>query len=472
MGAEIARVRAISGIEFNENLVILSRTLKSDGKGECRINSNPVTAEVLGAVAGILLNIHGQHETETLLKPKNHLIILDSFGGQKIKSAKQDYLDEFSSLQELTRSLQTFGGSEQERKRLIDMYEYQIGEIEGANLKNNEDVTLAEKRTKMVNFEKIFTIANGALESYHGDSGLDLNLSTFVSVLGNISHLDSRIEKFHETARSIKIDVDDLISDLQTYVDGMDYDEAEFKRVDARLDDIKILKRKYGGSTAEIFAFLAETQAQLDFLRRSESEMDALRAKIDAQEKLVKQEATRLSNLRKDLASNLESKIVEQLKDLSMPNCRFECKFKSIDFGLNGADDVEFLFSANAGQDLRPLSSIISGGEMSRFMLAIKTVTASLEGVETLVFDEIDTGISGIIAHKIAEKMAAICKFHQVIAVTHLAQIAARSDVHFSISKVEKDNKTITSVVKLNKTQSQEELVRMSGGKEFLSELK
>ena len=463
-GAERAKITDISGVDFSDNTVILSRILKADGKSECRISGTVVTADVLRNSAAVLVNIHGQHETEVLLKPKLHVTILDNFGGQKVHAVRCEYLEEADRLKELQKQLKTFGGDEYERKRLVDMYQYQIKEIEDAKLKDNEDVELAEKKSRMQNFEKIATNLGEIVGNLCGDNGVEDGVRQFVAGLSGLSHLDSRIEKFYETAKSLKIELDDLSGDIQSYLDNLEFDENEFKRVDARLDEIKVLKRKYGSSITEIFAFLNDTRASLDFLCRSEQDTERIKREIQAQEKIVAEHADRLIAVRQQTAKVLEQKLVEQLKDLGMPSARFECTNISV-------DGVEFLFSANAGESVRPLVHIISGGEMSRVMLALKDVTANLEGVGTLVFDEIDTGISGTMGHKIAEKMAAICKFHQVIAVTHLAQIAARAASHFLICKTEAGGKTLTTVHKLTEGGHKEELTRMVGGAEFMQKI-
>jgi len=465
MGAERARVTEVSGVDFSDNTVILSRTLKPDGKGECRISGTVVTADVLRRCAEILIHIHGQHETEVLLKNKNHVNILDNFGGQRVHSVRHEYDDEYDKLQSLKKSLKTFGGDEMERKRLVDMYQYQINEIESAHLKDNEDTDLAEKKARMQNFEKIASGLSAAAAAFEGDAGVETRVRQFVGSLSAICHLDPRVEKMCESARSLKLELDDLGGDIQNYLDGLEFDEDEFKRVNARLDEIKVLKRKYGSTIADIFAFLNDARSGLEFLNRGEQDMERIKREIAEHEKMVAGAAEKLVEARRQAARALEEKLVEQLKDLGMPSAQFECT----DITVGGA---EFLFSANAGERVRPLVHIISGGEMSRFMLALKAVTANLEGVGTLVFDEIDTGISGIMGHKIAEKMAAICKFHQVIAVTHLAQIAARCDHHYLIKKEEVNGKTITNVTKLGPAAHDQELTRMVGGAEFVKSIK
>ena len=460
-GAERSKVEEISGVEISDTTIIFSRTVKPDGKGECRINGIVVTADVLRAAAGVLINIHGQHETEVLLKPKNHVYILDSFGGQKILNVRTNYQEELDRLKTLEKSLKSFGGDDAERKRLVDMYQYQIKDIEAAKLRDGEDEELAEKKARMQNFEKLSNCLKTASTYFEGDAGIDNTFRQVVSTLGGISHLDNRVEKFFETAKSLKLEIDDLSGDIQNYFENLEFDEAEFKRVDERLDEIKVLKRKYGSTIQEIFTFLNETRTSLELLTKSEEDVEKIKVEIDKQKKVVEKLANELIETRRQVAGDIESKIVSELKDLGMPSAKFQCTDIQV-------ESVTFLFSANAGVPPRPLVHIISGGEMSRFMLALKAVTANIDAVGTLVFDEIDTGISGTMGHKIAEKMTKICAFHQVIAVTHLAQIASIATRHFLISKQEVNNKTITLVEKLSPSGAKQELTRMVGGEDFV----
>ncbi|MDR0461751.1 MAG: DNA repair protein RecN [Christensenellaceae bacterium] len=458
LGTERNKITDMTGVEFSDNTVILSRILKSDGKSDCRIGGTVVTTDMLRNSASILINIHGQHETETLLKPKNHVAILDSFGGQKIIGIRNDYGNAVSDLNDLKKQLKTFGGDDFERKRLIDMYEYQIRDIEGANLKRGEDEELIEKKSRMQNFEKIKTSLGTA-------ASVQNNIGEVLSALSSISHTDSRAERFYDTAKSINVEFEDLIGDITSYYDNLEFDEDEFKRVDARLDEIKILKRKYGNTIVDIVGFMNEAKANLERLTLGERDAERIKAQLADKEKTIQELGDKLIEMRTATAKDMEKQIVEQLRDLGMPHSDFRVDDISV-------DSVNFLFSANQGQNLRPLVHIISGGEMSRFMLALKAVTANIEGVGTIVFDEIDTGISGIMGHKIAEKMAVICRFTQVVAVTHLAQIASTANKHFHIHKEEENGKTTTTVTLLDEKNKKLELTRMIGGEEFLKNLK
>ena len=455
VGQDVAR---LSGAEVEDNTVILTRTLKADGKSECRINGSVVTTAMLKEAAALLVNIHGQHETEILLKSKNHLYILDGFGGQKINKVKNEYREEYDRLLDLRAGLKAFGGTDAERDRLVDMYSYQIKEIENARLSENEDGELQAFKQKMMNFEKIHNGLNEALQAFKESS-----FRSVISAISSVSKLDSKIEKMLENARAVQYDLDDIENGVQNYLDGLEYDEEKFRNADARLDEIKILKRKYGSSIAQIFAFLADTRASLDFLTRSVEDIERTKKQIAEQENIVKRVGAELTEVRKQTAEVFERELVGQLKDLGMPACRIQVRFEDITPTASGCDEIEFLFSANAGEGVRPLASIISGGEMSRFMLALKTVTARLDNVNTLVFDEIDTGIGGTMGIKIAEKMQILSKTNQIICVTHLPQIAAIADTHFLIEKYEKDAKTISGIKVLSHAEQVNELSRMVG---------
>ena len=456
------QVLDISGIEVDvsvDNTVILSRTLKIDGKSECRINGNVVTIGVLKDVASKLINIHGQHEHEVLLKPKNHVNILDSFGGNKIYQIRNKYNEQYQKLLDLKKGLKTFGGTDAERDRLIDMYRYQINEIENASLREGEDDELHEFKQKMVNFEKINLGLSSVLELFK-----DMPYSSIVSSLNSVSKLDSKIERILENARSLQYELNDVESNIERYIGSLEYDEEKFKNADARLDEIKVLKRKYGGTIPQIFTFLNETRGSLDFLTKSVEDIENIKKNIKTQELIVENVGIELTEIRKEVSGRLIEGLIGQLKDLGMPACKIEIDFNKTNGATgNGFDEIEFMFSANAGEKVKPLASIISGGEMSRFMLSLKTVVARLGDVETLVFDEIDTGIGGTMGMRVAEKLQTLSRNTQVICVTHLAQIAGMADSHFLIKKDVTDGKTITNITSLNKNGQIEELARMIG---------
>jgi len=460
-GSEIEPIAKLTGIEFPENTVVLARTLKSDGRSECRINGDVVTVAVFKETAGFLIHIHGQHDTEVLLRPKNHIDILDAFGGGPVRSAKVAYSEEFEKLTKLRAGLKSFGGSDAERDRMIDMYTYQIKEIENAQLREGEDIELQEFKQKMMNFEKIHENVGAAVGVLGG-----LEFGRVVSALTVAAKVDVKVEKLLESVRSVQYDLDDVESSLVGYLDSMEYDEEKFRKADARLDEIKVLKRKYGADIPQIFSFLADTRASLDFITRSAEDIESTKRQIAIQETEVAAAGAKLTEARRQAAGKFSSEMVAGLGELGMERASVEVGFREISPTGNGCDEIEFLFSANVGEAVRPLASIISGGEMSRFMLALKTVTARIDNVSTVVFDEIDTGIGGTMGVKIAEKIQTLSKFHQVIVVTHLPQIAAMADTHFLIEKAETSGKTVTSIKKLKEAEQVDELTRMVGSTE------
>lgn len=460
-GSELEPIAKLTGIEFRDNVVILTRILKADGRSECRINGDIVTIAVLKEAAAHLIHIHGQHDTEVLLRTKNHIEILDSFGSEYVCTVRADYLEEFERLRKFREELKSFGGTDAERDRMIDMYTYQIREIENATLREGEEEELVEYKQKMMNFEKIsngLTTAASVIQSEDG-----IGFGRVVSALASVANLDSKLEKILEAARAVQYDIDEVSDSIINYLDALEYDEEKFRAVDARLDEIKILKRKYGSSIPQMFSFLADARASLDFLTRSIEDLEQTKKRITVQEGLVREAGARLTEARKDAASRFSDEMIRGLGELGMERANVVVSFKGIAPSTSGCDEVEFLFSANAGEAVRPLASIISGGEMSRFMLALKTVTARIDNVSTIVFDEIDTGIGGTMGIRIAEKIQTLSKFHQVIVVTHLPQIAAMADTHFMIAKAEVGGKTITNIKKLSDAEQVHELARMVG---------
>ena len=478
--AACARIAELCGIDSDDGTVIFTRTLKADGKNECRINGGIVTQAVLRDAAALVINIHGQHETEVLLKPKNHVAILDGFGGAAVLSARGKYEAETAKLKQLERSLQTFGGTDSERKRLADMYEFQSAEIERAGLREGEEEELAAVRSRMMNFEKISNALGSVIAALGGESGVDGGLRQGIAALSGVAGLDEDIEKLTERMKAARIDLQDINDSADSYLSGLEFDEEELRKTDARLDVIKSLKRKYGATVTEVLKFWKETQAQYEFLNRSEEDIARVKKQITEQQDVVAAAADKLNVARKSAAVRLEKEIVVGLRDLGMPNSEFKIEFSGTSLQ---PQEVEFMFSANKGEAVKPLAAIISGGEMSRFMLSLKVATLrstqepakrkhmAEEGSDdtsyasvTMVFDEIDTGISGTMGLGIASKMAVLSRTHQVITVTHLPQIAAMADTHFVIKKDETGARTLTGVTKLDKAGEVNEIARMIGG--------
>jgi len=481
-----AKISDTCGIETEDGVVILSRIMKSDGKTECRINSNLVTTTTLKEIAQSLIHIHGQHDTETVLRVKNHLNILDSFGGEAVGKLLRTYRKEYEIWKSLESTLKSLGGDEQERARQVDLYTFQINEIEQAELQDGEDEELQEKKTRFQNFAKIAEGLSNAVSYMSGDDGGALSqMKSAIGSLGSVSSFDMKLEKMYDDATNLQYALADIECDLSGYLSDMEMDEEEFALVDARLDEIKTLKRKYGATIQDILAYLEKTRADLNKLLSNEQELEKTKQEIGKSLEKLKEFGKTLSDKRKAIAKDMEKKIVAQLAELEMKGTSFEIRFKDIlrdtnntissamsgdtlqenmSFKPHGIDDIEFLFSANAGEPLRPLANIISGGEMSRFMLAMKTLIADKEKIGTMIFDEIDTGIGGTMGTKIGKKMAELGKHSQVICVTHLAQVASKANTHFLIQKCEKDSRTTTTVYPLDDKARLAEIARMIGG--------
>lgn len=451
-GESFARVDAIFSGD-DENL-ILTRILKADGKSECRINDEIVTTATLKSMASSLINIHGQHDTTTLLDAKSYVGMVDSFG----RISLDEYSSEYVKMQELKKEIAQFGGNAEERQRTLDMLQFQIKEIEDADLKDGEDEQLQERKTYMQSFEKIKVALNNALVFDPATPFGKMN-----SALSGIGHLDTKIFEILERGKSIQYEVESFVQELSSYSEELEFDEDEFAKVDARLDKIKLLKRKYGATVADVLSFHDKAKLEYERLASAEEKLEKLRKQIEQQEQLVQQAGQKLTEARIAVAKKLEIAVVSELSQLAMEKARLEIRFSPITPSSNGCDALELWFSANVGEPLKPLNQTISGGEMSRFMLALKALQASGD-IGTLVFDEVDTGIGGMVATNIAGKISQIAKGTQVIVVTHLAQIANVAAHHFLIKKVEDGGKTITTVKQLDASERKAEMLRMQGG--------
>ena len=464
------QITELCGVAPDEGTLIISRVLKPDGKSDSRINGVAVTGGVLRAVADTLVNIHGQHETETLLKPKNHIDILDAFGvvgaDCNLSELIAEYKKEFKALKDFEKQLVELGGNDEERQRQIDIYRFQVDEIERAGLQLNEDIELLEKKTRMNNFEKINTNLSQAAAYLGDDEGAISMFKKALASLSVVSNVDEKLGELYNSMAECGYALADIESEIGSYLDGLEFNPDEFDRVDKRLDEIKALRRKYGENVAEILKFCEDARAKMDKLINADADAEKLKKEIAEQRALLMDVAVELSEKRKQVAWVFEQKIVEELKPLGMPSCSFNVRFETGDcqspLRKEGIDTLEFYFSANKGEELKPLSSVISGGELSRVMLVLKSLSGNTAG--TLVFDEIDTGIGGNIGLKIAEKMKQIANGCQVIAVTHLPQIAAVADVHFLIEKCELDDRTQTTVKQLDDEGKKTELARMTAG--------
>ena len=457
------------GLE-RENTIIISRKLSMDGKNECRVNGKSFTLSMLKSITAPLMDLHGQFQHQELLKESNQLKVLDAFGGTEITNAKRDFKDVFYKLKNVKKQLQSFNFDSRDREKLLDLYSYQINEIEEANFVDGEEETLKEFRMKVLNQEKI-ALALGRLSSYfEGDSGegglVDLIKRCDYEFSEVLKYLPEK-EDVSKRLSSVRYELEDLADTIENIKDDLYFDEYSAAENEKRLDTLTSLKKKYGGSIKEINEYLANIKNEYDKLVNSAELVEKLEKEKEQLTKQLDEKAQILSNFRKKYAEKFELAVKNELSELSMKSAKLEIQFSMLSSETcdeRGYDDIEFMFTANSGQPLRPLNKVASGGEMSRFMLAVKNITADIDHVDTMIFDEIDTGISGDTANVLAKKLAKIGKNHQVICVTHLAQVASFGTSHFFISKAEENGKTKTSLKLLSDEERVYEIARIIGG--------
>ena len=453
-------------LEPEEDQLILSRKI-TGGKSINKINGQIVTAGVLREAAGVLLDLHGQHEHQSLLQKKKHLEILDEFSRDILSSIKKELKSVYQEYQRLKEKLEDFSSDEAARKKEADFLEYEIGEIENADLQPGEDEELEALYRRMSNGKKI----TEALSFVHGETGYEEHTAAGERIgralreLSLVADYDERLQELSEQLSCVDGLLNDFNRDISEYLSEMDFGEEAFLETQERLDTINSLKSKYGKTIPLILEYEKRAQARLEELENYDARVEELSGKLKKAELLGLELSGKLSDLRKEQADILSEKIKAHLIDLNFLEVEFHIALERLpDFTANGFDSVEFLISTNPGEEAKPLVKVASGGELSRIMLAIKTVLADQEDVGTVIFDEIDVGISGRTAQKVSEKMALIGKSRQVICITHLAQIAAMADSHFLIEKQVHGGETRTNVRSLTEAESVEELARILGG--------
>ena len=448
-----------------EGAITLSR--KMIGKRSVsKINGETVQIAQLREVAGILIDIHGQHEHQSLLYKKNHLNILDEFAKDNIKDIKMQVEAAYQRYKTYKEELQEANLDEKERNKEMSFLSFEIGEIQDANLKEKEDEILEEQYRRMVNGKKITANLDEAY-SYTANANHNASdaLSRAIYCLQDAARYDEKVNELYQQLAEVDSLLNDFNRELSDYSSTFEFSEEEFYEVEKRLNEINHLKSKYGNTIEEILTYCEEKEVILKRLQDYDSYLDELQKKLAKAEYEVKELSLQLSQMRQDAANELTKAIKAGLLDLNFLDVQFEMVFSKLEsYTALGIDEVEFMISMNPGEPVRPLCDVASGGELSRIMLAIKTVMAEKDQIETLIFDEIDVGISGRTAQKVSEKMAVIGRNHQVICITHLAQIAAMADAHFAITKKVEDGKTKTSIALLNKNEEIEELARILGG--------
>lgn len=464
-GADMAFVEACF-FDNNSEPTILSREIYSTGRNICKINGKMVTVSEMREVGEALIDIHGQHENQSLLNTKTHLELLDNFLGEKIESIKNEYKFLLEQYREIKSKIEKNYGDELERARRIDLLKYQVDEIEKTNLKPIEEEELEHKRKILQNSEKIATSLNDVYNILNSD--ILEKLGEAARRINNISDIDEKYTEILSLVNESYYTLQDVASTTSKYLTEIDFDEKEQIEVEERLDTIFSLKRKYGNTIEDVLKYCEEASNELNFLSNSEEMINNLKNELKTIDKKLKELSRQMHELREVNAKILEEKINTQLEDLEMPKSYVKFDFKETEeYRETGTDIVQLLICTNVGEGLKPLGKIASGGEISRVMLAIKTILCEYDSVNTMIFDEIDTGISGQAGKAVAEKMKKIGKTHQVICVTHLPVIAASGDANFYIQKEIKNEKTITTIKHLNEEETIMEVARILSGKDI-----
>ena len=481
-GAKSARVGAVfcalpalgwfeeNGMGPDENgELLLEREIQADGRNVCRINGRPLTVSQLKGLGQQLLNIHGQHDGQQLLDPACHLGYLDRFG--QLEGLLEQYAEAYHALSAIRRQMDELRMDEAEKTRRMDTLTYQINELERAQLKEGEDESLTARRDLLRNAGKIMDAVENAYYALSGGDSSDGAVSLLTGAeqaLRDAGRVSQQVADLAQKAAEVRYAADDLGELVRDLRDSFEFSAGELDEIESRLDTIYRLRKKYGSSVAEMLDYLDRCKKELDEIQYADDTL----ARLEQQEQKARKEAlTRakaLSDKRKEVAVSLQERIQSELSQLDMPKVRFEVEFAETagELGLDatGMDEVQFLMSANVGEELKPIHKIASGGELARIMLALKNVLAENDDVTTLVVDEVDTGVSGRAAQKVAQKMVDVARHKQVLCVTHLPQIAAMADSHFCVEKGESEGRTYTAVERLSRERRREELARLTSG--------
>ena len=453
-----------NGVEYDEETVI-QRDIFMDGKNVCRVNGTLVTVSILQKLGLQLINIHGQHDSATLFDEENHLRFLDAFADNE--ALLLDYREKFSAVSALRREIDRMTMDEGEKLRRMETLKYQVEEIEKADLKAGEDEELEQRRKLLQNSEKLSQGLEEAAESLLGgddSDGAAALLAQAAYALSRIARYSDDYTAFQERLTDLKYQVQDIADEVRDALEELSYSADELEQIESRLDIIHRLRRKYGTTCQEILEYLENARKELDEIEFADDRVEHLKKQLSVKEKAAWEAAMRLRKDRQEKGNLLSEKILSELRQLDMPRVQFQCRFRETELGADGADLVAFYLSANAGEDLKPLSKVASGGELARIMLSMKNVLAEKDAVDTLIFDEVDTGVSGRAAQRIAEKLRALAQHKQVLCVTHLPQLAALADTHMLIAKSEHDGRTFTTVTPLDREGRKQELARIIGG--------
>ena len=475
-GTDRASVRAVftgvpefpwfaeNGVEYDPETII-TRDVHLDGKNVCRVNGTLVSVSILHKLGIQLINIHGQHDSASLFDEDNHLTFLDAFADND--AIREDYTEKYTAVSKLRREIDRMTMDEGEKLRRMETLKFQIAEIEKADLKAGEDDELESRRKLLQNAEKLSNGMDEAVSLLYGDDdsdGASGMLAEAERALAKISRFSDEFQSLHDRVADLMYQVQDVAEEVRDTRDDLSYSADELEQIESRLDTIHRLRRKYGSSCEEILQYLDKARKELDDIEFADDHLERLKGKLQKAEKAAWDQAMVLRENRKQTADAISKRILTELTQLDMPRVQFECVFRELELTPSGADAVAFYMSANAGEALKPLSKVASGGELARIMLAMKNVLAEKDQVGTLIFDEVDTGVSGRAAQKVAEKLRSVASHKQVLCVTHLPQLAALADTHLLIAKSERSGRTYTSVTPLDVEGRKKELARIIGG--------
>ena len=477
-GADFALVELVFSVESKDTLnklramdisvdedgqIIITRKIMN-GKSIIKVNGETMTAAALKEIAPLVIDVHGQRDYESLVHTEKHLEILDSFAGEKAVKLKNDTAALYKEYKNLKTELEEFSRDEEQRARDLSFYQFEASEIGEADLKAGEDDELEEEFKRMTHGRKIAESLSSVYESLSSDDGVSTRVGYSMKELSAVSHLDEKLGGFYEVLNSIDSLCYDLSKDISEYMDKLDFDAQRVQYVSERLDTINKLKLKHGKTIEDILAKKASLDEKIESLSNYDQSRKELEQKLETIRADLEKKSLELSSCRKKAAVSLEKDIIKALMDLNFLEVKFKAEFsRTADYTAKGIDTMEFMISTNPGEDIKPLAKIASGGELSRIMLGLKAVLAKKDAVDTLIFDEIDTGISGKTAGMVADKMSVISGEHQGICITHLPQIASHADRHYLIEKAVKNSHTFTEIRRLSQEESVEELARMLG---------
>lgn len=458
-----------NGFPTGEEELLLQRELQGDGRNVCRIGGKLVTVAQLRELGRQLLNIHGQHDGQQLLDPASHLGYLDQFGG--CQPLLESYQEAYRKWHDIRREMDKLQMDEAERSRRVDTLNYQIQELERAQLKAGEDEELSARRTLLRSAGRLMEAVQSAEFALSGDEDRDGACSLIAQAEGEVqgvSSISPELSELSEKLTALRCAADDAADTLRDLSRSFDFSPGELDQVEERLDLLYRLRKKYGPTVEDMLSYLDRCRKELDQIQYADDTLARLEKDLKKAQKEAARRGEVLSQARREAAGALQARVQEELRQLDMPKVQFQTEFtpKGGEAGMDetGLDEVQFLMSANLGEALKPIQKVASGGELARIMLALKNVLAEGDQIGTLVFDEVDTGVSGRAAQKVAEKMAQVARGKQVLCVTHLPQIAAMADTHFSVQKGEREGRTYTRLERLDRSQRREELARLIGG--------